>query len=185
MLSLLLAPVVVLLLVAISQMREMRRHDTVLFQFCEIRRSLMKLLRDEGPTMDYGDYAFARGMLQALNSTIHHYKEHKSRMFNVRQFYLLVKQYRASAEALAEMPTTCNDKLRDLQFEFGKTVFFGFLTFTPFYRAELTLRTLIYGAYLLRRVGVERMAYRIGQLQGALTAWRRQSEQFGTPFRMA
>ena len=131
------------------------------------------------------DYEFARIMLDALSETIHHYRVYKSRVFNIRQFYLLAKQYRASAEALAELPTTCNETLRHLEIEFAKAVFYGFSKFTPFYRAELTLRTMLYGTSMLKRAGVRRMAYRVGQLQGALVAWRRQSRQFRAPFGMA
>jgi hypothetical protein len=121
----------------------LRKHDVVLYQFCEVRRQLMRLLRAEGEQMTREDYVYAREILDAVSQTIEIYGDHKSRMFNARWFFRFLKAYRISSKEMAALPRTASPKLREIENVYGRAVLSGFLAFTPFFRSELALRFML------------------------------------------
>lgn len=80
----LIIPAFIMSLFMIVHLLSIKRHDKVLFQLCHIRREVMSLLRDDNFDMPRDDYISLRRLLDALNINIHHYKKHKSLLFNFR-----------------------------------------------------------------------------------------------------
>ena len=63
-----------------------KKHDRVLFRFCQIRRDLMKDLRDRyDTTLNQQEWQAAKFLLEKLNGVIQHYHSHKTTMFNLRK----------------------------------------------------------------------------------------------------
>ena len=69
-----------------------KKHDRVLFRFCQIRRDLMKDLRDRyDTTLNQQEWQAAKFLLEKLNGVIQHYHSHKTTMFNLRKVRQMIK----------------------------------------------------------------------------------------------
>ena len=83
-------------------LREIARHDGVLFRFCEIRRSVVRLLFDRhlDGELSRRDYVDARRLLDVLNHVIGDYDKRKAVMFNFRRFVRALRKYEKTAGEL-------------------------------------------------------------------------------------
>lgn len=169
---LLVLPVIGLMLVTISHLRGRRKHDVVLYRFCQIRRELMAFLRAEGTQLSAGDYRFALRFVSALHGTIHNYKDHKEGMFNFRLFLLFLKRFSESVDELRRIPTSDLPRLQELRYRYGNAMLRGFVVFTPFFRSEMVLRLLS----AMARVGGK---YFAGRVKKVLVAFRQLADEYG------
>lgn len=126
------------------------KHDRVLFRFCQIRRDLMKDLRDRyDTTLSRQEWQAANFLLEILNGVIQHYHSHKTTMFNLRKVRLMIKsdlqRYQDTQQKikarLSEVPK--NTKVYELYGDFSRASLQSFFTYTPFIRTEILLRLLV------------------------------------------
>lgn len=151
-----------------SHLHALKKHDSVLFRFCQIRRDLMTLLRSEGLELSRADYVFARHILESLNHTIHNYKDHKARFFNFREFSRFLRQYSASAKELEALPRTANEALGRIERQTVAAVVEGFLCYTPFLRSETRIRFVLLLLSSLARLKFARIAQRAVRLKARI-----------------
>ncbi len=137
---LLVLPVFILMFITWSDLRELQKHDMVLYRFCQVRRELMAFLRAEGIQLSPEDYRFAQHLIDALHRTIHNYEDNKKSLFNFRHFLLFLKRFRDSVDELRRIPTSDNVRLQGLCHEYGNAMLRGFVAFTPGFRSEMVLR---------------------------------------------
>ncbi len=124
------------------------KHDRVLFAFCQIRRDLMKELRERFDSLTPLEYESARFLLDTLNKVIRHYRRHKTSMFNLRKIRREIEKdlrhYRAVEERvrrqLAKVPP--DKKIAELYSDFSRAAVTGFLAYTPFILSEIIFRVL-------------------------------------------
>src|SRR6266702_1750215 len=82
---LIIPSLVVLALVCLDLCR-IKKHDKVLYRFCQIRRESMSFLRKKGFSLSVHDYTVLKEMLDGLDITIHNYNACKCKVFNYRNF---------------------------------------------------------------------------------------------------
>ena len=77
MLYIAIAPVLIYSLFIIHKFNKLKKHDTVLYRFCQIRRNIMKLLRDNYLDLTVDSYKTLRNLLRNINLAIHDYNNLK------------------------------------------------------------------------------------------------------------
>lgn len=139
MFYLMMIPVCCFLLWQYRWLKQIEKHDRHLYQFCQLRREAMALLMDEYDSMDQQDLAALRQVIDALNSMIHHYRTHKTVLFDFRRFVKHVQtlqQFEQQQQSVhAESP-----QVQALMHRMAVEVCQAFLAYTPFLRHELIVR---------------------------------------------
>lgn len=134
---------------------KIRKHDRVLFQFCQLRRDIMDLLRTRGFNLPKNEYLIVRGILGTVNKAIHGYNDHKTSFFNFRSFARFLREFKRNASAAERLPAPRDPEVREIASGFEKAMRRGFLTYTPFIRSELGLRLLVILSFLLAKAGLK------------------------------
>jgi hypothetical protein len=155
-------PALLLSVLMISRLRELEKHDTVLFQFCEIRRDIMRILRERGRRFSPDDYAALRALLDVVNATIHGYHREKRRLFDGRAFVRFLREYKATAAAFEGLRNVQNPEIQKLRDETGRAMVFGFFRYIPFLRSEITARVLFWAASFVAKLGYRRARTFVG-----------------------
>src|ERR1700758_3289461 len=106
-----MVPVLFMLARALGHLQMLKKHDHVLYGFCDIRRDLMKYLREAGSDLSAKDYAFAMDIAGLLNHTVHNYRQHKERTFIFPVFASWMKDFQASVKELERLPKVENETL--------------------------------------------------------------------------
>ena len=150
-------------------LREIARHDGVLFRFCEIRRRVVRLLFDRHleSGLSARDRRDGLRLLNLLNQVIGDYDKRKAVIFNFRRFIRAMRVIRALREYAKtagglRMPRPPQDQeIADLYGQTKTAVLRGFLAYTPLIRCELSFRIIEFCARkFLRRslsVAVDRL----------------------------
>lgn len=157
-------PVFAVMLCMILHLHHVRKHDLVLYRFCQIRRDLMRYLRQNGYEMNGGDYAAARQLLVALNHIIHDYNLHKSALFNGRQFFRFLHEYDNSSQKV-EVVKTDNVKIASLRSEASAALTKAFFVYTPLFKHEIFLKLSIFSLSIVALLGIRKVNYMCGQLK--------------------
>ena len=125
------------------------KHDCVLFRFCQIRRDLMKDLRDRyDTTLTLQEWQAAQFLLKNINGIIQHYYSHRATMFNLRKVRQMIesdlKIYQNTqleiSKHRSELPK--ETEIWRLYKNFANACFQSFIAYTPFIRLEIVLRLL-------------------------------------------
>ena len=151
-LYLLFIPFALWSVVTIYQLRAMKRHDRVLFRFCQIRRDTMAYLRSNYETLTKEDYDRSLQLLEQLNATIHFYDEHKISTFNVRPFVVFLRTMKNSAEHVDCMAARDRGPVAVLSRRCSQAFTFAFFSFTPWIKSEVTFRIVV---LLVKHFGTE------------------------------
>lgn len=181
MFYLLVVPVVILQLVMLFKLYHLRKHDRVLYRFCQVRRELMELLREKGQNMSSRDHDFARHMVASLHSAIHNFKDHKKRMFD---FWLIVeaaRQFRISVEDLKSLPTTDNRKLLQVKQKFGRSIVLALIAYTPI----VGFRPMIHIIDFLMWLGARFLADKTQNLRNFVELYKQQRAEYVEGHRLA
>lgn len=170
-------PVLILSALMIGSLRRLEKHDRVLYRFCEVRRQLMRLLRDSAHELSREDYAVVRIMLDIVGGNIHDYHETKQQLLNGRQFLRRLRRYSTTVGAVHELEAA-DPRVRKIQTEFGRTILFGFFQYTPLLRSEIIARLLVASASLFARFGWHQMKNLAAALRIARDTTARQGRDF-------
>ena len=161
-------------------LREIARHDGVLFRFCEIRRRVVRLLFDRHLEngLSARDRCDGIRLLNLLNQVIGDYGERKAVMFNFRRFVRAIEEYEKTAGEL-RMPRPPQDReIADLYEQASVSILLGFLAYTPLIRSELLLRLFgFFARAVLRRalpIGVDRFRRDAERLGVRISIWNPQ-----------
>jgi hypothetical protein len=159
----------------IMRLRDLKKHDTVLYRFCEIRRGIMRLLRERGTTLSQHDYVAVRTLVDAINTMIHNYRSDKRLMFNGRAFLRYMREYHVTSATVDRLNNIEDPEIQHLRDETGLAMAIAFYKYTPF----LALQIVILAFSLLARLGWRRMRTVVGVLTSAKATAQQQAEQFG------
>ena len=131
-------------LVMLRRLQNIKRHDAVLFRFCEIRRQVVVFIGDEltAEKLSRGDYQSARSLLNALNVIISDFHRAKLVFFNMRSLARILRQYEVAAGRLRLAEKTHNSGLQSLRERTSVALVAAFFAYTPMIRSEIALRIL-------------------------------------------
>lgn len=128
------------------QIRRVRKHDGVLFPFCQLRREIMKYRYDavmESPgTLSRKEIESLRRLSRVLDETIHNYNQHKTTLFNLRKMEKLLYKYRDVLEQVEHVNLTENEQIQALYNRFALCWAKAFIAYTPLIRSHTTLSLL-------------------------------------------
>ncbi|WP_424947241.1 hypothetical protein [Candidatus Spongiihabitans sp.] len=128
-------------------LRRVAKHDRVLFPLCQLRRDIMRFLREHTPNesnaLSRKEYESILRLLDAVSTMIHHYNRHKTVMFNFRKAVKFSKEYRHVRNQAPPIDMTGNDEIRKFHHQFLGLLARAFLAYTPLFRFEVLLRVFV------------------------------------------
>ena len=150
-------PSVIASLLMIVYLHRLRKHDTVLFQFCQNRREIMTSLRKETVELSPEAYSDVRHILDVTSDTIHYFNECKPHHFNLRRFIeYMVSQDVMTNEADEEFADPEIEKFYDRHIDALLNAFFAF---TPFIKSEMILQMAVFLAQTIAKIGVAKIKH--------------------------
>lgn len=135
-----MTPVLLMIVAMILRLRALKKHDKVLYAFCQLRRDTMSLIREHNYDLCRQDYIALRDIEDGLSDTIHDYNMHKVYLFNFRKFSAALRRLKP------QMNITSGERLRPeitrLRRSCGQVLILAFFTFTPFLKHEIAIKAL-------------------------------------------
>ena len=129
-----------------KQLREVARHDGVLFPFCQLRRDVMMLLRQyytDEISLSREEIQALMELSKVLDKTISNYNRHKTEMFNLRKVIAYIKKYPRVLEQVKPLELPDSPKIRKLHVQFVVLSAKAFLAYTPLIRSQLVWFVLL------------------------------------------
>ncbi len=144
-----------------------KKHDVVLFPLCQLRRDIMKYLREsvreDGVAISKQDGEAVLQILGVLNGVISNYNEHKTHMFNVRNVVKYLDQHKDVLEKVAPLAATKNPQIKNFHHRFAYCSAKAFLAYTPLIRSQATVVILVFLAMWVHRTGSKAISERLKQ----------------------
>lgn len=119
------------------QLLNQRRHDSVLFNFCDIRRDVLNYLRKNFDTISKEEYRSLRDTLDKMNNTIHYFDKYKSLVFNVREIKEMIRRFYSTIERVQEMKKNKNEEIKTMLLRYEHASLIGLVRFSPFATTRL------------------------------------------------
>jgi len=138
MFYLLILPSLALSVWMISKLLGIRKHDKVLYAFCQIRRDAITLIDKRELSFERVGYHSVRNLLNSLNIMIHNYEGCKVHVFNVRRLFALLKDYKHLSRQAEKIIIPEDAEIVDLHQRFRRAMIGAFFAYTPFIRSEIT-----------------------------------------------
>lgn len=179
MFYLVIIPILVSSIFMIYKLRKIKKHDEVLFHFCQIRRNAMELLRKNYINMGNEEYRAVRRIIMVLNGTIHDYNDYKISIFNFRRFYRMVKNYKKTASSIDRIKLPDNNEIERLHQDFGIGMVKAFFAYTPFLQSEIIFKFVIFLLKFITNIGIEYINNRARIVLDSLSLLEKQSLKLG------
>lgn len=176
----LLAPVALLQLWQLRWLWLLRRHDRVLHPICEIRSEMMGyVIREwEAGRLERDDYTRARLMLASMDTTVSMYRDHRTRIFNLRELFRFLARYRAAVRII-RVPPTNNRELKSFEQRLSDAMFRGFVAYTPWLASEIAGKLVLAAMRFLGKLGVKWVTQRLEATKDLFATVREQAESLG------
>ena len=146
-------PSLVLCFLALVYLHYVRKHDLILFRFCQIRREMMSLLRERGTELSKQDYNALRFFLKGINNLVQRYSVHKFNMLNARAFAAWARKNAKLLEESEAIPKSNDEQIQILQMRTNIAIALGFFAYTHFLRFEVTVMVLAHLSKFVGRLG--------------------------------
>lgn len=173
-----IVPALIMSMYMIVYLRNLRKHDNVLYRFCQIRRKAMSILRNDGFGMQGQDYVSLRVLVENLNITINNYKECKTVLFNFRRFNKYLTEYKISAQEVEQFKLPNDERIKALVRDFSIALFRAFLEYTPLIRSEIAIRIILFIATALTKIGINHANNFAKQISDTFSFINDQSNKF-------
>jgi len=137
------------------QNRAAKKHDGVLFPFCQLRRDVMRY-RYEAVMGMHGAYPRAerealRRLSRELDDTIHNYRAHKTVMFNLRRIMRNIQTYKHASKAVVDV--TDNAEIRGFHDNLRRLQAKAFIAYTPMIKSEFAIKLIVQSTRFGYRAG--------------------------------
>ena len=162
------APALIGSLVMIWRLHSLKKHDRVLYKFCENRRHLMSFMREQNYDLKRQDYIALRTLQNWSDYAIHYYNERKHSMFNARRVMEEIKVLK-QVDNRIKRKIIVDPKVGEIYKEFGGALFSAFVAFTPFITSEAIIRILPLLAKLLARIGISYFKHNANRIAKSLS----------------
>lgn len=114
-----------------------RKHDKVLYNFCQIRRDAIAIIDQRGLNFDRVCYHSLRNLIHSLNLVIHEYEGCKVHIFNVRRLLALLKSYKHITHQVDKIVPSRDAEILEIHARFRGAMIRAFLAYTPLIRSEI------------------------------------------------
>ena len=147
-----MVPVLLWMFAMAMRLRALTNHDRVLYNFCQVRRDTMKLIREHNFSLSREDYIALRQIEIAASHTIHDYNLCKVYMFNLRRFAAALRRLKP-LEVERRDGLHLKQEIETIKHKFEVALFVAFFTFTPFLAHEIILKASKKTLLALARIG--------------------------------
>lgn len=144
MFYLLMVPLLLVLFCMILYLRKLKKHDIVLYRFCQLRRNTISMIAENKLTLSKEEYSSLRTLITILNSTIHNYNECKTAVFDIRNLFKHFRELKKSTNEIENLQLPDNKDIKELYFQFLFSMFYAFFAYTPFLKSEIVLTIITY-----------------------------------------
>ncbi len=141
MLYVMIVPVMSLFLWALRQLNLMKKHDQVLYRFCQIRRDIIQILRQENFSLHKKEYFELRYLLHCINITINNYDVLKISFFNLRKFIEFARDFK---DEINDIKLSKKQRVLGFQRRTGYAMFEAFFSYTPLIKSTIFLSFLVF-----------------------------------------
>lgn len=139
-----MVPLLLLLFYMIIYLRKLKKHDIVLYKFCQLRREAISILAEKNFNLSRDEYFSVRNLITILNSTIHNYNEYKTAIFDMRKLLKHFRDLKTSAKEIEKLELPQNQQIEKLYNKFLFSMFYAFFAYTPFLKSEIILNIIAY-----------------------------------------
>jgi len=115
--SILLVAILIYQLAFVNKLKEIKKHDQVLFAFCDYRREIMEYMRKKGFDLYSNEYDQIKQVYDITNDSIHYFNKHKLTTFNLRKLKKIIKKGDRDIETVRIIHSN-NSDIRYFQKEF-------------------------------------------------------------------
>jgi len=136
---------------------KLRKHDRILFSFCQIRRDAMQLIASRQLSLSKAEYNSVRDLSLCLNVVIHDYDECKNTIFNIRRLIRMMKAFKQTTKDVDRIKIPNDPEIIQLHSKFRIAMFEAFLTYTPLIRSEILVKLLVMILAFIGNRGVKSM----------------------------
>ncbi len=143
LLELSIAPVLVLAIFYVYIIKRLQKHDNVLYDFCQLRRDVMTVMRRDNLQIDKENYMHLNDLLVVLNHNIHYYNEHKKTTFNIENYIKYLREIKKTSNKIEQKVKIVNGEIRQLYKNYGYVMFYAFFQYTPFIRSKVVFAILL------------------------------------------
>lgn len=126
-----IAVMLIFFLASLHLFLKLKKHDTVLFMFCELRRELMRYLREHFDSLEKEEAKNYLKLLECVNSEIHFFGRNKKEIYNI---FNLMNNIRRSTVTVKKIEfSEPTQELPKFLKRFNAIRFKAFQTFSPIY----------------------------------------------------
>ena len=155
-------------------LRRLKKHDKVLYRFCQLRRETMSIIREANFDLKPEDYAVLRALVEKTSDTIHDFNNCKVSLFNVRKL-----SEQVSRAKMIEALDVENPQIQKLCLGYTLAMLRAFFTFTPFIKSELGLRVAPYLLRALASLGGNYLKIQVKKMNELILWIKQESEEHG------
>jgi hypothetical protein len=154
-------------------LRRLKKHDKVLYRFCQLRRDAMSKIRESNFDLKFEDYVALRQLLDRTSETVHEFNNCKVSLFNIRNYSVQVHR----AKSLEETSVQRAPEVQELTSRYALAMLVAFFTFTPFIKSELVLRGLPFVLKVLASISGNYLKSKLKKVEEIVTWIRQESEE--------
>ena len=151
-------PAFVMLILSMTQLFLLKRHDKVLYRFCQFRRELISFTHDKFDTLDDKEKEKISQLVDQTNYIIHEFPSLKRSVFRMKFFSnitFFTKQEFEKVEVL--LFQTDNKDLKGLLKKQNLNILYASYSYTPFFVVKFCFILLTVLGNLFVRVGITQM----------------------------
>jgi hypothetical protein len=141
-----------------SRLRNMLKHDSVLFSFQEARADVVLSLADaaQDPSISKHDLIALRDLFRQSEMAIANFDKLKVEVFTLNHFINVISNVRISSEGLKSIATD-HRIVQEQKIRFGTRLFNAFGVYVPFLRFRLLVKILGFFTKILIRRRIDKI----------------------------
>jgi hypothetical protein len=151
----LIVPSLVFALYMIVVFRKKKKHDDILYRFCQVRRDAIAMIDRRNVELSRKQYASIRNILESVNAMIHNYEQCKTTVFNFRKFVRFLKFYRDAARQAESIHIPNDPEIIAFHHQYKTAIIEAFLAYTPLIKSEICVKLLVALFVFLAKAGLK------------------------------
>ncbi len=156
MIYLFIVPAMFLLLITAVELYSIKKHDRILYKYCQLRRNILSLFREQGLKLNEEDNNLLMEISEYVDITIHEFRYMKTEIFNIRNAKKLINKSASATKVNNSffMRDTSNKDVLKIQKQLKYCLIDSAIAYTPFLRSQIIYYLLLRIAELLAKLGV-------------------------------